>query len=106
MSKSVVADHLATIGIVHILPMEACGLALSALLPHVLGQHFQKGLRPRNAGAALERFRGGDVIVLLDIVDESEMKIEMPVVWDLADAALDQLTGQVGTTSTLRRLLG
>src|SRR4051812_30447652 len=38
-------------------------------------------------------------------MNESEVKIEMPVVWNLPYATLHQLGGEVGAASTLRRLL-
>src|SRR4051812_47766346 len=105
MFNRVVADHFIGVGVVNILPKETGGLSITAMLPHARGQHLQKRMRAGNPRATLEGFRSSDVVVLLNIVNEPKMKIKMPVVGDLADAALDELSSEVGTSRTLRRLL-
>src|SRR5438045_4039806 len=40
------------------------------------------------------------------VVDETKMEIKVPVIWEFLDTTFHQLHGQIGTTRTLRRLLG
>src|SRR5438270_7922456 len=62
-------------------------------------------MRSRDSRAALESLGGSDVIMPLHVVNEAEVEIQVPIVGELLDAALDQLNRQIGMASTLRRFL-
>src|SRR3954467_14412657 len=105
MLQRILADHLVTVGVVNILPKETCSLRVTAVLPHVGCQHLQPWMCAGNPRATLESLRRGNVIMALDVMNESEMEIKMPVVWDLTDATFDEQSSKVGSAGPLRRLL-
>ena len=67
MFEGITAHRLIGVGIVNVLPQEAGGFAVAAMLSHVRGQHLQPGVSTRHSRTTFEGLGGSDEGLTFDI---------------------------------------